>query len=70
MTVKVSVLNGGDAVAGPFTVQWWPANGATTPLGCDWAVASMVAHGGLVLDCTYDSTAKRDQKPLLKKQKI
>ena len=53
ITVKVTVYNGGDAVSGPFTAEWWPADGAATLLGCDWAIASMVAHGGFVKQCVY-----------------
>ncbi len=51
VTVKVSVYNGGDAAAGAFTVEWSPANGHAAE--CSWPVASLVAHGGYVLDCTY-----------------
>ncbi|OQY30934.1 MAG: hypothetical protein B6243_09335 [Anaerolineaceae bacterium 4572_5.2] len=53
ITVKVSVYNGGNAAAGPFTLQWWTADGAASPMGCDWDIASLVAHGGYVKTCTY-----------------
>ena len=53
ITVKVSAYNGGNDISGAFTVEWWPANGAATPLGCSWSIDSMVAKGGKVLECTY-----------------
>lgn len=50
--IKVSVFNGGDAVSGPFTVEWWSAVGSGSPK-CSWDIASLVAHGGFVKECTY-----------------
>lgn len=51
VTVKVSTYNKGNAAAGAYTVEWYPANGA--PLGCSWPVTGNNAGGGKVLTCTY-----------------
>lgn len=53
ITVKVTVYNKGEAAAGAFTVEWYPANGSPPPANCIWPVASSNAHGGYVLTCTY-----------------
>jgi len=54
ITVKVSVYNGGNAPAGPFTFAWWPAVGyGTPPPQCTWNKASLVAIGGYVEDCSF-----------------
>lgn len=50
--VKVQVYNYGDAAAGAFTVSWWPGENYPSP-ACSWGVASLAAHGGRVLTCTY-----------------
>ncbi len=52
ITVKVTVYNGGDAAAGPFTAAWWPAVGYGSP-ACTWDIPSMAAHGGYVKQCTF-----------------
>ncbi len=51
VTVSVTTYNGGNAAAGAYTVEWYPANGS--PLGCTWPVAGNNAGGGKVLTCTY-----------------
>jgi hypothetical protein len=50
--IRVGVYNQGDAAAGAFTVQWWLSSGAPAP-ACTWHKASLVAHGGYVLQCNY-----------------
>jgi hypothetical protein len=52
ITIKVSVYNGGNAIAGPSTAEWWPASGYPSAT-CSWAVGNLVAHGGQVYTCTY-----------------
>lgn len=50
--VRVGVYNQGNGPAGAFTVQWWLSTSAPSP-GCTWNVASLVAHGGRILECDY-----------------
>lgn len=50
--VRVGVYNQGNAVAGSFTVAWWPGENYTSP-ACTWTIASLVANGGRILTCTY-----------------
>lgn len=50
--VKVQVYNYGNQAAGAFTVAWYPGEHYPSP-ACTWAVASLAAHGGRVLTCTY-----------------
>jgi len=50
LTVKVTAYNGGDAPAGPYTVEWYSLPAMKQ---CDWAVPGNNAHGGKVLTCTY-----------------
>jgi hypothetical protein len=52
VTVKVQVYNQGNAAAGAFQVAWWPGENYPTP-ECTWSLPSLVAMGGLVLNCTY-----------------
>lgn len=54
ITVKVSVYNGGDVASGAFIAAWWPAVGyGTPPPQCTWNIGSLVAHGGVVKECTF-----------------
>jgi uncharacterized protein YraI len=50
--VRVGAYNKGNGPAGGFTVQWWLSTSAPAP-GCTWHVASLVAHGGRILECNY-----------------
>jgi hypothetical protein len=50
--VRVGAYNKGNGPAGGFTVQWWLSTSAPAP-GCTWHVASLVAHGGRILECDY-----------------
>jgi len=52
VAVKVQVYNQGNAAAGAFKVAWWPGENYASP-ACEWDVPSLVALGGLVLNCTY-----------------
>jgi hypothetical protein len=52
VTVKVQVYNQGNAPAGAFQVAWWPGENYPSP-ECTWSVPSLVAMGGLVLNCNY-----------------
>jgi uncharacterized protein YraI len=50
--VRVGVYNQGNGPAGSFTVQWWLSTSAPSAT-CTWHVASLVAHGGRILECDY-----------------
>ncbi|NPV85711.1 MAG: protein kinase [Anaerolineae bacterium] len=50
--VKVAVYNQGNAPATNFTVRWWGLETFANP-SCEWNVASLVAHGGYVLECDF-----------------
>ncbi len=50
VNVRVAVYNGGNAAAGHHKVIW---RAAGPTVGCEWDIASLVAHGGRVLNCTY-----------------
>ncbi|NPV85493.1 MAG: hypothetical protein HPY45_05740 [Anaerolineae bacterium] len=50
--VKVTVYNQGNATATNFTVRWWGLETFANP-SCEWNVASLVAHGGYVLECDF-----------------
>ncbi len=50
--VKVSTYNYGDAVSGPYHVEWWASKNASTP-ACEWDVTNSNPSGGRVLTCTY-----------------
>jgi hypothetical protein len=52
VAVKVQVYNQGNATAGAFKVAWWPGENYASP-ACEWDVPSLVAMGGLVLNCNY-----------------
>ena len=52
VAVKVQVYNQGNAAAGAFKVAWWPGENYASP-ACEWDVPSLVAIGGLVLNCNY-----------------
>jgi len=52
VAVKVQVYNQGNAAAGAFKVAWWPGESYPSP-ACEWDVPSLVAIGGLVLNCNY-----------------
>lgn len=50
--VRVGAYNGGNAPAGPFTVEWWLSTSAPAP-ACTWNIPSMAAKGGRILECDY-----------------
>jgi hypothetical protein len=50
--IRVGVYNQGNATAGAFTVQWWLSTTAPSAT-CTWNLASLVAHGGRILECDY-----------------
>jgi hypothetical protein len=50
--VRVGVYNQGNGPAGAFTVQWWLSTSAPSAT-CTWNMASLVAHGGRILECDY-----------------
>jgi hypothetical protein len=52
VAVKVQVYNQGNAAAGAFKVAWWPGENYPNP-ACEWDIPSLVAIGGLVLNCNY-----------------
>lgn len=52
VAVKVQVYNQGNAAAGAFKVAWWPGENYPSP-ACEWDIPSLVAIGGLVLNCNY-----------------
>ena len=50
--VRVGAYNKGEGPAGAFKVEWWLTTTGAGPT-CTWNVASLVAHGGLILECNY-----------------
>jgi hypothetical protein len=50
--VKVSTYNIGNAVSGPYHVEWWASKNAASP-ACEWDVTNSNPNGGRVLSCTY-----------------
>ena len=55
--VTVQVYNYGDAVAGPFRVEWKGGVNFSS-FSCGWDIASLAAHGGRVLKCdTFSYTS-------------
>lgn len=50
--VRIGVYNQGNGPAGAFTVQWWLSTSASSAT-CTWNLASLVAHGGRILECNY-----------------
>jgi hypothetical protein len=51
--VRIGVYNQGNGKADDaFTVEWWLSTTAPAP-ACTWPVASLVAHGGRILECDY-----------------
>jgi len=50
--VRIGAYNDGNGPSGAFTVQWWLTTSGSGPT-CAWNVASLVAHGGKILQCDY-----------------
>lgn len=49
-TISISILNNGDAAAGPFWWEWWPTHASHA---CREEIDSLPAHGDKVVTCTY-----------------
>ncbi|HSO12850.1 MAG TPA: CARDB domain-containing protein [Anaerolineales bacterium] len=50
--VRIGVYNQGNAATTAFVVEWWLTTTGPAPT-CTWEVASLVAHGGRILECDY-----------------
>lgn len=56
VNVKIQVYNYGNSAAGPFRVEWYGGVNFSTA-SCSWDIASLAAHGGRVLNCTFTYTS-------------
>jgi hypothetical protein len=52
VSVKVGIVNRGDAPAGRFDVQWWADERPARP-DCSWTVDGLRAKGRKLLTCSY-----------------